>query len=66
MFAQVHPYEVAPLVSRHSQLDDDDEGFISYDKKSIYSWKEVGFTECTETCLGGTNLNFLLGKLSEY
>jgi len=55
MFAQVHPYEVAPLVSRHSQLDDDDEGFISYDKKSIYSWKEVGFTECTETCLGGTN-----------
>ena len=39
----------ASLVARPLKTNSNDRG-----RKSSYKWKEDGFTECTESCLGGT------------
>ena len=48
--------EASALVSRRGNDaygDDDDVMSLSVDKKTSFAWKEVGFTACSESCLGG-------------
>jgi hypothetical protein len=49
-------FEAAPLVSRQSAYGDADMMSLSVDnKKTSFAWKEVGYTTCSESCLGGKN-----------
>jgi hypothetical protein len=46
--------EASPLVLRHDGYGvDGDVMALSVDKKTNFAWKEVGFTACSESCLGG-------------
>ena len=46
-------FEAAPLVARQSMYGDPDVLSLSVDRKTTYGWKEVGYTTCSESCLGG-------------
>ena len=49
-------FEASPLVARQSMYGDPaDVLSLSVDKKTTYEWKEVGYTTCSESCLGGEN-----------
>ena len=46
--------EASPLVYRRKKHGDELEPLsLTIEKKTSYSWKEVGFTPCSESCLGG-------------